>query len=77
MSGVSCAHHIFGVEHLLGKFWNSESSVLLGSSAGKRSETDHEEMQSREGDQVHGEFSQVGVELAWESQAASDSGHGG
>jgi len=32
VSGVGGAHHILGVEHLLGKFRDGEGSVLLGSS---------------------------------------------
>jgi len=76
VSGVSSAHHVFGVEHLLGKFGDSEGSVLLGSSGGKGGESDHEEVESGEGDEVDGEFSQVRVKLTGESEAGGDSGHG-
>jgi hypothetical protein len=33
-------------------------------------------MESGEGDQVDSEFSQVRVQLTWESQTAGDTGHG-
>ena len=32
VSWVRSAHHVLGVEHLLGEFWDGKSSVLLGSS---------------------------------------------
>ena len=77
VSGVSSAHHVLGVEHLLGEFWDSKGSVLLGSSGGKRGESNHEEVETGEGDQVDCEFSEVGVQLTGESEAAGNSGHGG
>ncbi len=72
MSGVGSAHHVLGVEHLLGELGDGEGSVLLGSSGGKGGESSHEEMESGEGDQVDGELSEIGVELTGESEAASD-----
>ena len=43
----------------------------------QRAETQREEVQTRERDQVHGPLPQVSVQLAKETQAAGDPGHGG
>ena len=77
VSGVRCAHHVLGVEHLLSELRDGEGSVLLGSSGGQRSESNHEEVETDEGNQVDSKFSQVGIELTGESQGAGDSGHDG
>jgi len=77
VSGVSSAHHVLGVEHLLGQFGDGQGSVLLGSSGGQWGESDHEEVESGEWDQVDGQLSEVRVQLSWESQTAGHSGHGG
>jgi len=77
VSRVGGAHHVLGVEHLLGQFWDGQGSVLLGSSGGQRSESSHEEVETRERNQVDGQLSEVGVQLTRESEAASDTGHGG
>ena len=76
MSWVRSAHHVLGIEHLLGEFWDGKSSVLLGSSGGKWGESSHEEMESWEWDQVNCELSEIRVKLSWESKAASNSGEG-
>jgi len=34
VSWVRSTHHVFGIKHLLGKFWNGEGSINLGSSWG-------------------------------------------
>jgi len=72
VSGVRSAHHVLGVEHLLSELRDGEGSVLLGSSAGQGSETNHEEVKSGEGHQVGSKLSQVRVQLTGESEAAGD-----
>ena len=74
MSWVRSAHHVLGIEHLLGELWDGKGSVLLGTSGGKWGETSHEEMESWEWDQVDGKLSEIGVELTWESEAAGNTG---
>jgi hypothetical protein len=74
---VAGGHHVLGVEHLLGKFWHGQGTVLLGSSRGQWSETWDEEMETWEWNHVHGELSEIGVELTWESEASCDTRHGG
>jgi hypothetical protein len=75
LSGVRGGHHVLGVEHLLSELGNGNSSVRGGTSGSQGSETDHEEMESGEGNHVDGQFSEIRVELTGESKTCGDTRH--
>jgi hypothetical protein len=75
VTGVGSAHHVLGVEALLGELGHGEGAVLLGATGSEGGETDHEEVKTGEGDEVHGELAEVGVELTGEAEAACDTRH--
>jgi hypothetical protein len=60
---------------LLSELGNGDSSVRGGSSSGQGSETDHEEVESREGHHVDGQLSEIRVELTGESKTCGDTRH--
>merc|ERR1711907_775563 len=76
VAGISGAHHVLGVELLLGKLGDGEGAVLLGATGGEGGEANEEEVETGEGDEVHGELTEVGVELTREANAGGDAGHG-
>lgn len=75
VTGVGGGHHVLGVEHLLSKLRNGDSAVRSRSTGGKGSETDHEEVETRERNHVDTELSQVRVELTGETETSGDTGH--
>ena len=75
MPWVTSSHHVLRIEHLLGELWHRDGTVLLATTSSKRSEADHEEMETREGNQVDGHLAEVRVELTREPQASGDAGH--
>jgi len=77
VAGIAGSHHVLGIEHLLGEFGHSEGAVLLGATRCQGGESRHEEVETREGNHVDGQLSQISVQLTWEAKAGGDSGHGG
>merc|ERR1712139_584039 len=72
---VSSAHHVLGVEHLLGELGHGECTVLLGAAGGEWGEASEEEVEARERDEIDTKLAEVGVELTRETQAARHAGH--
>ena len=52
VSGVAGCHHVLGIKHLLGQFWDSQGSVLLAPTRSQRSKAWHEKVQPGEGNHV-------------------------
>ena len=76
MARITGGHHIFGIKHLLGKFWNSEGSVLLAAPGGQGGKSRNEEVKTGERYHVDSQFSEVGIQLTGETKASGDAGHG-
>jgi hypothetical protein len=74
---VRGGHHVLGVIHLLGELGNGDSTERVGSTGGEGSESDHEEMETGEGNHVDGELAEVRVKLTGETQTGGDTGHDG
>ena len=77
LSGIGSSHHVFGIKHLLCQLGDAQGTELVTSTRGQGRESDHEKVQTRKGDHVDGEFSQVRVELAGETETGGDAGHDG
>lgn len=75
LSGIGSSHHVLCVKHLLGQFRDTQGAELLTSTRCKRRETDHEEVQTGKGDHVDGEFSEIRVELAGETETGGNARH--
>ena len=77
VAGVAGGHHVLGVKHLLSQLWDCEGAVLLATPGRQGGKAGHEEVQTREGHHVDGQFTKVSVQLTWEPQAGGHSRHGG
>jgi len=75
MARIGSAHHVLGIEHLLGELGHGEGTVLLGATGGKGGEPSEEEVETGEGDEIDTELAEVRVELTREAKAASHTGH--
>ena len=74
---VRSSHHVLGVKHLLGQLGDRHSTERVRATARKRSEADHEEVETGEGNHVDGELAEIGVELARETERDGDTRHDG
>jgi hypothetical protein len=72
---ITSSHHVLSIEHLLSKLWNSEGTVLLGTTAGERSKARNEEVKTWEWNHVDSELAKISVELTWEAKASGDTAH--
>ena len=69
---ITGSHHVLGVEHLLGEFWYSESSVLLATARCEWSKARHKEVETWERNHVDSQFAEICVELTRESETSCD-----
>merc|ERR1711970_393034 len=77
MTRIGGAHHVLGIEHLLGELWHSEGTVLLGATGCKWGEASEEEVETGEWHKVDSKLTGVRGELTREADAASHTGHAG
>ena len=75
MTRIASSHHVLGIKHLLSKLRNSDSSVLLGSTASKGSKARHEEVETREGDHVDSKLTEICIQLTGESKRCGHATH--
>ena len=73
--GVAGSHHVALIEHLGDKLGNARDLVVAGGRSSEGSETNQEEVETREGDQVDRQLSQISVQLSREAERAGNSGH--
>merc|ERR1712196_535444 len=70
MARVSSAHHILGIEHLLGELWDRQCPVLLRTTGSEGRKSDHEEVQAWEWNKIHCQLAQISIQLTRESEAS-------
>ena len=74
---IAGRHHVLCVEHLLCQFRYGQGPILLTSSGGQGCKPWYKEVKTREWHHIDSQFTQIGVELARESETGGDSGHCG
>lgn len=74
---VGSSHHVLGVEHLLGQLGDGDGAERVGATAGKRSEANHEEVETRERHHVDSQLAEIRVELTREAERDGNTGHDG
>merc|ERR1719329_2050720 len=67
---ISSAHHVLGIEHLLGQLRNSQCTVLLRPTRSQWCKTGHEEVKTWERNQVHCNLTQIAIQLPRETDAS-------
>mmetsp|Transcript_14405 Transcript_14405/g.27393 ORF Transcript_14405/g.27393 Transcript_14405/m.27393 type:complete len:280 (+) Transcript_14405:351-1190(+) len=70
VAGIRGAHHVLGVEGLLGQLWDSEDTVVLRGPGSEGRKADEEKVKARERNHVDGQLAQIAVELAREAERA-------
>ena len=60
---------------MLGQLGNADGAEGVGTTAGQRSESDHEEVKTRERNHVDSQLAEIRVQLARESKAGGNAGH--
>ena len=75
LSWIRSSHHVLGIKHLLSELRDTQGTELVASTRSQGSETDHEEVQTGEGDHVDCKFSEIRVQLAGETETGGDTRH--
>jgi hypothetical protein len=61
----------------LGQLRDCDGTERVSATTGKRSEADHEKMETREGNHIDGQLAKIGVELTRETKTGGDTRHNG
>ena len=77
LSRIGSSHHVLCIKHLLSQLRDAQRAELMTSTRSQGCESDHEKVQTREGNHVDGKFSKVRVELPRKTETSSDTRHDG
>ncbi len=69
---IGGSHHVLWVVHLLGQLWDRDGTERVSTTASKGSKANHEEMETREGNHIDGQLSEIRVELTRETETGCD-----